>query len=108
MYKGIFLSDYVDCIPNKILTYLGFFFLFFISVILLKNYSRSFYGSLLRRCYDGTNVLGDSDGKTYLIRQRHQFKPWLSVCYMNLLNYSHYRIFKCTGFVSSHYVSALI
>ena len=72
------------------------FLFFFICVILLKNYSRSFYGSLLRRCYDGTNVLGDSDDKTYLIRQRHQFKLWSLVCYKNLLNY-----------VSSHYVNAL-
>ena len=41
--------------------------------------------------------------KHILIRQRHKFKSWSSICYKTGI----LRIFKCMGFVPSHYVSAI-
>ena len=58
----------------------------------------------------GTSVLDDSDGKTYLIRHKHQFKLTKDVNMLqnlNLMNYSHHTIFKCIGIVMSHYVSTI-
>ena len=42
---------------------------------------------LLSACYDNTNVLSDLDDKTYLTR--------------------HHIIFKCPGFMPSHYISVI-
>ena len=51
--------------------------------------------------------MSDLDGKTYLIGLRHQFKVVSMLHNWNLINSSHYRIFKCIGFVPSHYVNTI-
>ena len=54
MYKDIFLSDYVDCIPNKILTYLGFFFLFFYKCDFIKKIIVDLFTAV---CYEGVTMV---------------------------------------------------